>query len=71
MQRRVHLEKMKLWREHLMMLEEADTDWMVSRLKEFVQGDFVSKTLHSRVMKIQELLDENTVRKEWSMDEDL
>jgi hypothetical protein len=60
MQRKVHLEMMKLLREHLMDDEE-----------EFVQEDFVLMILDDHLKMIQELSDENNVQMELSMDEDL
>jgi hypothetical protein len=62
MQRKVHLVKMKLLREHLRVAED-DIDLIINMWKAFVQEDFVSKILEYQVMKIQELLDENIVRK--------
>jgi hypothetical protein len=64
MQKKVHLEKMKLLKEHLMVLVEDDIDLVINMWQEFVQVDFVSMILDYRVMKIQELLDENIVQKE-------
>jgi len=65
MQKKVHLEKMKLLKEHLMVLvEDDDIDLVINMWQEFVQVDFVLMILDYQVMKIQELLDENIVQKE-------
>jgi hypothetical protein len=65
MQKKVHLEKMKLLKEHLMVLvEDDDIDLVINMWQEFVQVDFVLTILDYQVMKIQELLDENIVQKE-------
>jgi len=65
MQKKVHLEKMKLLKEHLMVLvEDDDIDLVINMWQEFVQVDFVLTILDYQLMKIQELLDENIVQKE-------
>jgi hypothetical protein len=60
MPKKVHLEMMKLLKEHLKIVEE---DLIINIEQEFVQEDFVLMILDDQVTMIQELLDENIVPK--------